>query len=578
MSTITPQRMMLGCLLAHPSWFGTIADAFVERDFADAVDKLTWSAFAAQHEQGNEATPLDVLAALGEVQGGDAAISQLISLRRLCADETPIAFQRRVDGVVKSATQVKTKRGLQKLLTAVDEQPDLDWVATVEQFGQGLRGLDRRRTHFTPLTFDRFVETASNSRRKIVIPSGFAGIDERIGGFVVTHTTAICARTNAGKSSFLAALARNQFVAFAAQHPERLHELTPGADPYSTRREAAHARHPKSAKVGEQAPYVLILSVEDDVDDYLGRFVCDLCDVTGSDYLLDPEHAVYGAGKGEQFKALARTFTEGGRLTIADYENEDGDDEKTIAQIEKTILGWKREREQPYLDRGEVPPPLLVLLDYFQKIELPEDEGNGNTPEVVLLKKASSRLHKLAKRNNFALVMAVMLLRAPDDVEPDHNAARGGSDVIQDAEVVLTLWPFGPGERVPLEALKQELKPRDNVLPIRPVAVDNDTFEAAAAASAEVDEPSENEFDDILDVDTPVEMLDVPTVRRAINELLVAGHKGRHVQAGWTVPLEFDRAHKRITNAYDPDKIYRRDASIISLLKTHRKSQGERKR
>lgn len=571
----SPARLLNGCWLAHPTWFSSISDLFDAKDFDDPVDKKLWEVAAQAHREGVTPTPVDALGALVEVEGGGDAVRQLVSLRDLCESETRESFDRRVDAFIKESQTKRTKRIAQRIAGAAEEGIEADWAATFQAAGDKLRGLDKRKQHFTPLTFARFLEAADGKRRKTIIPTGYPGIDEHLLGLVEGEVTCFCARTNAGKSSFLANLAQNQFFARAALHPERLHEQHPDVDPYELRREPGHATfvdEKSGAKAGERAPCVLILSVEDTIDDYLGRFTCNLVNVDGRDFRLDPAQAVYGQGHGDTFNKLAEEFTRDHRLTIADYESEDGSEDKTIDQIEQTINGWIDLMVHLYSERGEERPPLLVLLDYFQKVELPEDEQGKATPEVKLLKKASKRLHDLAKRKKFALGLAVMLLRGPDAVAPDHNDARGGSDVIQDMETVISLWPFGPSELAAIGAAARQLGAGEEI--------DHDSFEKAAAPDDDVFAIGGGDDDEFntgpaanLDVFTPKDL------RRAASELIITGHKGRHGGAGWQVPLEFDRAKKRITSAHNPAKIYRHDVNIQSVLKEHRKLHGqERKR
>lgn len=566
--SVTTERMIHGCWLAHPKWFGSIAELFDERDFADASDKKLWGVAKDLHRSGVEPSPLDALKALQEVDGGKDAIRQLVSLRDLCAGETRESFNRRVDTFVKTCQAKRAKRIAQRTISAVDEGVEGDWASTFIAAGERLRALDKRDQHFVPLTFARFMKTLDVGQKRI-IPTGWSGLDKHDAWWVEGEVTCICARTNAGKSSFLDGAVQNQFFAHAAKHPTHLHALHPDRDPFELRREPAHAYYQDKKSgmtAGERAPYVLLLTVEDSLDDCLARFVCNLLDIEGREYRLDPKQAVYASGKGDALEVIARAFTEGERLSIVDYESEDGDDDKTIDQIERTIIGYVSMIEQRHADDPQGRPPILVLLDYFQKVELPEEEGKHSN-EYQLLKKASKRLHRLTKKHKFALGLAVMLLRGPDAVAPDHNDARGGSDVIQDMETVISLWPFGPSE---LSAIEQAAKECGE-------GHDPDSFEAAVDV-VDIELPdfaqngSEGE-DETFDTGPDSPMLP-KDLRRAARELIITGHKGRHSRTGWRTPLEFDRAHKRITDPLD-DKIFRHDPSIQSLLKESRKMHGQ---
>lgn len=564
----TTDRIFHGTWLARPELFGQVADLFTEKDFADAADKALWKAGKTAHEAGALPSPADALQALAGVEGAGDAVRELVALRDLCGGETSESFGRRTQQLLEAKAKRYTKHFAQKFIAHVDEGAEADWSSLFVKAGEKLRALDKRERNFTPMSTARYLDSVDNPKRQRIIPTGWARVDELGLGWVEGEVAAICARTNAGKSSFLAAAAQNQFFSLAAEHPDVLREER-GGDPYRERVAPGHASYKTKSgvRVGEQAPCVLILTVEDTIDDYLGRFNCDLLDIPGYDYKVDPAHAV-GLGKREAFEKIATHFTAGGRLTVADYETEEGCEDKSIDAIEATIRGWVSLVTQRYLKREEERPPLLVLLDYFQKVELPADES-VRLSDVKLLGKASKRLHDLAKAKSFALVSAVMLLRGPDNIAPDHNDARGGSDITQDVESVFSIWPFGPSELATLSKAAKEAGEGGEREP-----TPEDDFDLA------VGEAPASDSEDGIPVDDYAQTLNLTPreLREAQSELLFTCHKGRHMGAGWSVPLCFNRPYKRITNARDAKKVWRYDAEIQGILRAARKARGEDRR
>jgi replicative DNA helicase len=587
MSTPSISRVVLGSLYAHPEWVGGALPKLDASCFAlDKFDAALYANLVDLYSRGVEIGPLD---AVNAAAGLDESVSknalrEVGMLYRLAQAETAETFDRRVTELRNETFQRIAREGMHRIMVKAEGDRGFDWVATLERATERLRHKSIVVTRIAPMTAERV--KASVKKRRRIIPTGFPSIDEKCAGFIVGKMTVIEARTNVGKSSMIAALAYNQFFAYRTKNIEERQQAAPAMDPFDMRRMAGHPQ-PKSGKVAE--PHVLILSVEDDVDDYIGRCIVDMANIYGQDYLRDPEAAI-AEREAESVVTTIADVLGSGRLTIADYEHEDGHEEKTLTAIVDTIKQWTRATRSRCAEQGNPNPPLLVFLDYFQKIDSPEDEKHLNAEHRVLAK-ISKTIYRLAKKEQFALVLAVMLLRGPDSEEPDKDQARGGSDVIQDADMTWTLWPFGSSERRLIESAVEptvvfepeddepgngdnygddygdDYDPTDRVVPLRPLTRIN-TGDLADPSTGEV-----TPFDD----SRPSVMLARNTVRRAVGELLVTCDKNRQGQAGWRVPLYFDRAYQRITESFD-NTIYRYHADIARLLqKTRPKTNAKAK-
>jgi replicative DNA helicase len=545
----TPARIVLGCLLVHPDWVATVRQqlgVLVEQAFVlDKFDAAVWGTLDELHSRGVVITPLDVLApvaAAGFVDG----LAQVRGLMDLAALETLETFDRRLAVLHDETYQRIARATTQQVLQKADVDPGFDWDDALDQLSSGLRLRKRADRRYVPLSFERVIESVDKEDR--LIPTGFEDIDDAGGEFVVGKTQTILARTNVGKSSFLAALALNQVAPCAAYNVDRERERRPmmAHQIIGMRRMAGYA---KAKNVPPVAPHVLLLSVEDTLDDYIGRMIVNLADIHAGDYRRNKRLAIEEHPCGDASDAV-REIAEVlscGRLTIADYEHEDGREEKTLRTIDETIVGWTATTRSRCKDEtGDDDPPLLVLLDYFQKIKDPDAEKLLRDERRVLAL-ISDKLTTRARKKRFALVVAVMSLRGPDEVEPDENDARGGSDVIQDADAAWTLWPFGKRE---CKAIRKA---------------------EGSEMSGSIDPNDESdEGIDLGDTLTPI------VARRAEAELLVTSNKSRHSDAGWRVPLQFDRSYKRITNAYDPKKIWRDDPAIAKIVAAARASKGKK--
>lgn len=547
----TPARVVLGCLLVRPDWIATTRQSLgvlTEPAFAaDKFDAAMWSTLSDFAARDVAITPLDVLAPLAAAGFADG-LAQVRTLMDLAALETGDSFKRRLVTLHEETYQLIARTTTARVLQKAEVDPGFDWDDALGQLTDGLRRRKRTDRRYVPLSFDRVIESVDKEDR--LIPTGFEAIDAAGGEFVVGKTQTILARTNVGKSSFLAALALNQVAPCAAYNVDRERERRPmiAHKIMEMRRRGGFA---KAKDVPPVEPHVLLLSVEDTLDDYIGRMIVNLADIHAGDYRRNKRMAIEEHPAGDQSDAVREIaeLLSCGRLTIADYEAEDGHEEKTLAAIDETICGWaamtrSRCAEDP--DETKRDPPLLVLVDYFQKIKDPDAEKLLRDERRVLAK-ISDRLSTRARKKKFALVVAVMSLRGPDEVEPDENDARGGSDVIQDADAAWTLWPFGKRE---CKAIRKA-EGTELVASLDPTDSDGEGFPTCETL-------------------TPV------IARRAEAELLVTSGKSRHSDAGWRVPLQFDRSYKRITNAYDHKKIWRDDPTITKIVAAARANKGKK--
>jgi hypothetical protein len=548
----TPARIVLGCLLAHPDWVASVRQqlgALVEQAFAvDKFDALVWTTLADLTSRDVAFTPVDVLAPAAAAGFADGLV-QVRALMTLAEQETRTTFDRKLVALHEETYQTIARTTTGLILQKAQVDPAFDWDDAIAQLGDGLRRRKRTDRRYVPLSFGRVIESTNKEDR--LIPTGFEDIDNAGGEFVVGKTQTILARTNVGKSSFLAALALNQVAPCAAFNIDRERERRPmmASQIMGMRRFAGFA---KSKGVPPVEPHVLLLSVEDTLDDYIGRMLVNLADIHAGDYRRNKRMAIeeHPMGDASDIVRDVAGLLSCGRLTIADYEAEDGHEEKTLRAIDETIVGWvatTRSRCADDPDEEKRDPPLLVLVDYFQKIKDPDAEKLLRDERRVLAL-ISDRLTTRARKKKFALVVAVMSLRGPDEVEPDENDARGGSDVIQDADAAWTLWPFGKRE---CKAIRKA-EGAELVASIDPDSEDGEGF-------------------DLVNTLTPV------VARRAEAELLVTSGKSRHSDSGWKVPLQFDRGFKRITNAYDPKKIWRDDPSIAKIIAAARAHKGGKK-
>jgi replicative DNA helicase len=542
-------RIVLSCLLAHRGWVAdtrTQLGILVDQAFgADKFDAAVWTAINDLHSRDVDYTTLDVLSAI-VAAGATDGLTQLHVLSTLAQSETRESFGRRLVALHEETYQQVARTTTARVLQKAEVDPAFNWDDALSQLGDGLRKRKRSDRRYVPLSFARIIE--STTKEDVLIPTGFEGIDDAGGEFVVGKTQTVLARTNVGKSSFLAALALNQVASCAAYNIDRERERAPmiAHKIMEMRRRSGFA---KAKDVPPVAPHVLLLSVEDTLDDYIGRMIVNLADIYAGEYRRNKQRAIEEHPCGDQSEAV-REIAEVlscGRLTIADYEAEDGHDEKTLQAIDETICGWVATTRSRCADEGEDDPPLLVLLDYFQKIKDPDAEKLLRDERRVLAK-ISDRLSTRARKKKFALVVAVMSLRGPDEVEPDENDARGGSDVIQDADAAWTLWPFGKREC-------KAIRKAEGTEMVASLDPDDEQGEAL----------------DLGETLTPI------VARRAEAELLVIGNKSRHSDTGWKVPLQFDRGFKRITNAYDPKKIWRDDPTIAKIVAAARAHKSGKK-
>jgi len=553
----TSARIVLGCLLARPEWVASFVQELgplaVPAFGADPFAAALWAEISRLHDAGEPITPIDALGAVAKPEFSDG-LKQLTQLVPLAQAETRETFERRLTVLHSETAQAVTRKQLARVLKRADDDPDIDWASELEAQTEAARKRKRSDKRYKALTPARVI--ASTKRQRRIIPTGFAHIDEIIPGFIIGTTTLVGARTNVGKSSFIAALARNQTHAQAARNIEQLNESARRLPTMEYRRQPQHAQ-PAVGNHRVQAPHVLVLSVEDDVDDCIDRVVVDLADLFARDYLDDPQRAIDQAHAHETVDKIAGELG-GGRLTIADYERSSTDDDgaRSLKSIVSTINGWTRRVRGECKEREEGDPPLLVLLDYFQQVTSPEDEKSLRDERRVLAK-ISRTLYGLAKREHFALVMAAMWKRDADHIQPDANDARGGSDAPQDADAIWTLWPFGPGERNAIKAFTAAT----NVVVIDGEGQDN------SDDSPFDDEPPKAKTKAVNETVHPLPKM---VGERAECELIISCDKNRRGAAGWQVPLHFQRDHKRITDAYDRTTIYRHSKQVAAVVATAR--------
>lgn len=240
-------------------------------------------------------------------------------------------------------------------------------------------------------------ERALQATRPAAIPTGFAALDDIACGVDIGELTLIGARTGGGKSTLLAAIARNQIFPESGRH---------GADMIE-RAQAASA----------PGPHVLVVSCENSTDMFFQRLACDMLDIPGSDMRRSTRGALdkndtnpATLGKSEFLEALRQHK----RLTVID-ESDTRDVE--ISTIRAAIEAWADDAEADDPDAAK-----LVLIDYFQRID--PGQADAKEPRYRQVELIAKSLKGIARTRQLAVVLAVQLNDTPGNAEPRRDSTR----------------------------------------------------------------------------------------------------------------------------------------------------------
>lgn len=380
------EEAVIGSVLLDESVFPTLAQFLDTNDFFMPRHQYIWEAckrLAERRELIDIITVSDELKALGRYgdSGGDAYLAHLLA---------NIPSSQNVSGYGRIVEKNALRR---KLLNASDEikalamnsEMDIEQVvqSAEEKVFSVTEGQVRREfvsmNHAVNDYFDRIEFLIQNPQISLGVPSGFADLDELLGGFQKSDLIIFAGRPGMGKTSFMLSTAIN-----AARLGKRIaiFSMEMGTEQIIQRIFAMETRiNSQKLRLAKLDPkeYVTFVKVAGQLNNY-NMFIDDTPALTPS-----------------QMRTKARRL-----------QHEHGID--------------------------------LIIVDYIQLMNGGQNYGNNRVQEVSYI---SRSMKELARELNVPIISAAQLSRAVEqrqDKRPLLSDLRESGSIEQDADVVMFLY------------------------------------------------------------------------------------------------------------------------------------------
>jgi replicative DNA helicase len=191
----------------------------------------------------------------------------------------------------------------------------------------------------------------------------------------------------------------------------------------------------------EHNEFALIISLEDSADDLHAKLIMDLAGLKTEDLDSDERRAaVFARPTVATIVSRINDALSGPRprVEIVDARMLAGEGEEDGAQLSKVrghVRRWAADVRRREAELGHDEPRLLVMIDYLQKLQLPEAAVAKKSPEKIIAS-ISLSLQRLAERLHVAVVMTAMLNgRTGDDART--VSIRESASVEQDCDVLI---------------------------------------------------------------------------------------------------------------------------------------------
>lgn len=421
------ERKLLGAVLIFPDSWPQVREILKGPDPGDPTLGKVWTAIDRVHAAGEEISITAVLDQLpvdswvgGQLHEFTTGLLDFINAKQVIGSATRLARMRQHGELAR-----QLRAAAATLLTS----PYEDAFAELDRLREFMIRSSYRRPISIPLgNMAELTRRMFAATQPATIRSGFAVLDANVGGLPVGQLTLVGARTGKGKTTFLAALARNQIFPCSCRP----------VDTAAGRLELNSDPNPA---------HVLIVSCELTSEDLCGRLACDVLDMTADDLRANRAAAIDAdpyalMGSQEYLSALDQH----GRLTMID-EGEIGS--TSITRVCASIDAWADQ-----VTAAEPDATMLVLLDYLQRIDPTEQQAReARHRQIEMMAKS---LATLAKRRRVALVAAVQLNDATDNAEPVRGDCRESKGANNEAGLILLLHAWSGQQRAALQQLRPD--------------------------------------------------------------------------------------------------------------------------
>lgn len=213
--SVEAEQSVLGGLMLDPAAMNRVGDLLAEDDFYQQSHRMIYSAIAELHRSGR---PFDAIT-IGEAMqsagtankaGGAEYLIDLVSntpsaanIRAWAEIVRDKAVQRRMLDVL-SATTESIYAGGDKSQTMLDSA-----IRNLMMLGRAAGDYDAGMKQAAKMAYEDFLHAHDNRGKVRGIPTGFAGIDRRFGGFHKGDLIFLGARPSMGKTALMVNLALN---------------------------------------------------------------------------------------------------------------------------------------------------------------------------------------------------------------------------------------------------------------------------------------------------------------------------------------------------------------------------------
>ncbi|PJF29447.1 MAG: replicative DNA helicase [Phototrophicales bacterium] len=380
------EEAVIGSVLLDESVFPTLAQFLDTDDFFMPRHQYIWEAckrLAERRELIDIITVSDELKALGRYgdSGGDAYLAHLLA--NIPSSQNVSGYGRIVE---KNALRRKLLRASEEIKAlAMNSEMDIEQVvqSAEEKVFSVTEGQVKREfvsmNHAVNDYFDRIEFLIQNPQISLGVPSGFADLDELLGGFQKSDLIIFAGRPGMGKTSFMLSTAMN-----AARLGKRIaiFSMEMGTEQIIQRIFAMETRiNSQKLRLAKLDPkeYVTFVKVAGQLNNY-NMFIDDTPALTPS-----------------QMRTKARRL-----------QHEHGID--------------------------------LIIVDYIQLMSAGQNYGNNRVQEVSYI---SRSMKELARELNVPIISAAQLSRAVEqrqDKRPLLSDLRESGSIEQDADVVMFLY------------------------------------------------------------------------------------------------------------------------------------------
>lgn len=380
------ETAVLGAVLVNPAIFTTIASVLSTEDFYLVRHQYIWDAMYRIHERSEPIDYMllaDELRAFGHLDlvGGEPYLIKL-------SNDTPNSAYAEVYARMVERTSVR-----RRLIAAADEMRQLaqDEEMSVDNIIRESESLlftvsdQQVQRDFKPMWealsdyYDRIEDLMQNRGKALGVPSGFAKLDELLGGFQRSDLLVFAGRPGMGKTSFLLSVAMN------------------------------------AARVGSR---IAIFTMEMGVEQMVQRMI-----------------AMESGINVQKLRLAQLTQPEAARFTevlgrISDFKIFI-DDTPAMSPVEMRVK-CRRLLHEHGLD--------LVIIDYMQLMNAGKGYENNRVQEISFI---SRQLKEMAREFNIPVISAAQLSRAVEqrqDKRPVLSDLRESGSIEQDSDIVMFLY------------------------------------------------------------------------------------------------------------------------------------------